>query len=251
LDQKVFPTGRTFEKVTISLCLFQGTILNICPSSPISNQLLSSILYMKHIILLLGIVAFLSLVSIPLARAASLLDDAHDSVKLINQNTRTIERVTDFTRECTDRIKSDLSVLPICDSLFQKFNIDVGKFYVENQGDIEEIIYPYTLPSSISTFSGQDSADVIGSNEMATVVEHTTIAMGYMDTIATVSGECANLATSYDLSGAKSCINLMNSLNSYFKVFNENGKSEFDSMLDNPTTTTFGDYGSLGHGIYS
>jgi hypothetical protein len=135
---------------------------------------------MKIMLLLLGIVSILSLVSIPLARAASLLDDVNDSVKLINQNTRTIERITDFTEQCTDRIKSDMSVLPICDSLFQKFNIDVGKFYVENQADIEEIIYPYTLPSSISTFSGQDSAIVLGSNDMDTVVEHTTIAMGYM-----------------------------------------------------------------------
>jgi hypothetical protein len=206
---------------------------------------------MKHIILLLGIVAFLSLVSIPLARAASQLDDVHDSVKLINQNTRTIERITDFTRECTDRIKSDLSVLPICDSLFQKFNIDVGKFYVENQGEIEEIIYPYTLPSSISTFSGQDSATVIGSNDMDTVVEHTTIAIGYMDTIGTFSTECANVVVAYDLSGAKSCINLAQSLNSYFKVFNDDAKSEFDSMLDNPNTLTFGDSSSSGQSVYS
>lgn len=206
---------------------------------------------MKSIILLLGIVAFLSLVSTPLASASSLSDDASDSVKLINQNTRTIERITDFTEQCTDRIKSDMSVLPICDSLFQKFNIDVGKFYVENQADIEEIIYPYTLPSSISTFSGQDSAIVIGSNDMDTVVEHTKVAMGYMGTIGTFSTECANLIRAYDLSGAKSCINLAQSLNSYFKVFNDDAKPEFDTMLDSASTSTFADYDSLGKGIYS
>jgi hypothetical protein len=109
--------------------------LNICPSSPIFNQLLSSILYMKIIILLLGIVAFMSMTSSPLASATSLMDDVQDSVKVIHQNTRTIERLGDFTEQCTARI-SDLSVIPICDSLFQKFNIDVGNFYVENQASI-------------------------------------------------------------------------------------------------------------------
>jgi len=189
---------------------------------------------LKIALILIGIIC--SLLSSGISEAlATLEDDLKGAPSMLRQNNRTIKRVGDFAEQCTDRVSSDPSVTPICDSLLQKFNIDMGKFLVENQNIIEELIYPYTLPSSIHTSTDLSSATVTGTNDRLAAAEHGSISIKYLETVSDISKECSSRAMSNDVAGIKPCMTVMNSLNSHMKEFNQNARSEFDTILGTVT----------------
>lgn len=157
-------------------------------------------------------------------------DEIDQSIRQITENGKSMERLTLFARQCTDLIKSnDLSQLPACDAVYQKFNVDIGKFLAENEAVIESIIYPYTLPLDIQNKSTLNSSDVIGSSDRNVAMEHTTEALVYMPKIQMLSESCVgavNLITQ--------CMDIFKSLNDHFRDFNTNTQAEFNDVLSSP-----------------
>jgi hypothetical protein len=185
---------------------------------------------LKILLLLVGLLSSFSCFGLT-EIFADLSDDLRESTSLIRQNTRTIERVGDFAQECTSRINTDPSLISPCDSLTQKFNIDMGKFYSENQVTVEDLIYPYTLPSKIHEFNDLSSSSVSSTGNVIVAAEHTEMAMDFLSRISDIAEECASKARSYDISGVRTCMDISESLNSHLKEFNQNARLEFDRVL--------------------
>ena len=159
-------------------------------------------------------------------------DDLTQSATKIRENTRTMERGTEFVRECSSRVKSgDTPLLSTCDSFLQKQNIEIGKFLAENQVTIEELIYPYTIPSNALTFLAQDSSNVTSSNDLTIVAEHSRAGASFLKLISMIGQECLSKSEANDMSGVKTCISIADSLNSHWREFNQNTKLEFDKVL--------------------
>ena len=154
-------------------------------------------------------------------------DEINQSVRQINENNKSIDRLALFARQCTDLIESkDMSVIPTCDAVFQKFNIDIGKFFAENKAVIESIIYPYTLPPNIQNKSTLNSSGVIGSSDPYAVLGHNDEGRGYMEKIGMLSQSCIGAA-----SLVTECMGVFKSLNDHFRDFNTNTQAEFDDVL--------------------
>ena len=117
-------------------------------------------------------------------------------------------------------------MIPVCDAVTQKFNVDIGKFFAENQAAIESILYPYTLPSDIQDKLKLNSSEVIGSSDPQVAIQHNNEASGYMEKSATLSESCVS-ATSL----LTECMGLFKSLNDHFRDFNTNSQAEFDVIL--------------------
>lgn len=66
-----------------------------------------------------------------------------------------------------------------CDSVLQKYNIEMGQFYKENQPIIEELIYPYPIPAAAENSIGQDSSNVTGTSDRTEFLEHGLITRVY------------------------------------------------------------------------
>ena len=163
---------------------------------------------------------------------ATFEDDISQSTAKVRENTRTFERMAEFVRECTSTLKAgDTSLASTCDSLLQKQNIEMGKFFAENQVAIEELIYPYTIPSDTQGLLGLDSSSVIGSNDPAIAIEHGRIGASFMELSSKISDECASKAGLSDMSGVETCISISDSLNSHLREFNQNAEPEFERVL--------------------
>src|SRR5678815_1195530 len=77
-------------------------------------------------------------------------DEMESATKSLRQYTRSTERLTEVAKVCNSRANSgDFSMTSTCDSILQKYNIEMGQFYKENQPIIEELIYPYPIPVKI------------------------------------------------------------------------------------------------------
>lgn len=185
---------------------------------------------------MVGIISFA--LTTDLSEGLATLSGNLTDTTIIRQNTRTIQRVGEIASQCTDRIATEPSLISICDSLIQKFNIEFGKFLGLNQIKIEELVYPYTIPPSAHGLKGLTSANVSGSNDRAVVSDHAMIAGQYLPIVAELSYECADRASLYDLKDVESCLSIMESLNSHLRVFNENARPEFERVLnDSPIQT--------------
>lgn len=143
-----------------------------------------------------------------------------------------MERINEFLRECTSTLRAgDTSLYSTCDSLLQKQNIEIGKFFVENQAAIEELIYPYTIPSAAQALLGLNSSTVTGSNDSAVAIEHGRTGVSFLKLSSKISDECVSKAELNDMSGVKTCASITDSLNSHLREFNENTKPEFERVL--------------------
>jgi hypothetical protein len=118
-----------------------------------------------------------------------------------------------------------LSQIPACDAVYQKFDIDIGKFFAENKAVIESIIYPYTLPADIQDKLTLNSSNVTGSSDRISLPRHTIEASGYMEKIGMLSETCLG-----DHSLINECMSIFNSLNDHFRDFNSNSQAEFDKL---------------------
>ena len=122
--------------------------------------------------------------------SAALEDDIRNTATLARQNGRTVEQVLSFIQKCGDIAATNRSVISTCDSLAQKFDIDVAKFLVENQGTIEEFLYAYFLPSSVHAFTSLSSTNVTGSTDPMVLAKHLAIISDYSKPISDISTEC-------------------------------------------------------------
>jgi len=170
---------------------------------------------------------------------AALEDDVKKLPILGAQNTRTFERVMDFIQQCEDKVASNRSLISTCDSLVQKSNIDVSKYLVENKAVIEDFLYPYFLPSSVHTLSGLSSENVTGSTDPTVFAKHGAIFLDYTKPFDGIMNECRSrglsaLESSSDTQVIYTCIDIVESLNSHLKVFNQNARSEFEQVLNAP-----------------
>ena len=159
------------------------------------------------------------------------------SVSQINENNRSMERFDLFLKQCANLIKSnDLSKLPVCDAVNQKFNADIGKFFAENEAVIESIIYPYTLPPDIKSKLTLNSSDVIGSSDRSVIMEHNNELIGHMDKLPMLSEKCGAIRSySKNYSAITECMIILKSLNDHFRDFNKNSQAEFDDVLVSPS----------------
>ncbi len=115
-------------------------------------------------------------------------DEIAQSVSQINENKRSMERIGLFARQCNDLVNlKGLSALPTCDTVVQKFNIDIGKFFAENEAVIESLIYPYTLPLDIQKKLTLNSSKVVGTSDRSVLNEHSNELVGYADKIRDAS----------------------------------------------------------------
>jgi hypothetical protein len=163
---------------------------------------------------------------------ATFEDDLTASSAQLRENTRTYERMTEFVKGCNSKLESrDTSFISVCDSVTQKGNIEIGKFFAENQATIEELIYPYTIPSNTQALVGLDSSTYTGSNDPAVYREHNSVALSYADLYVKIAEECGSRAESGDISALKSCITIVDSLNSHLREFSQNTKPEFERVL--------------------
>ena len=163
---------------------------------------------------------------------ATFEDDVKKSVIQIRENMRTMERIADFMRECTSKVRSgDTSLISTCDSEIQKRNIEMGKFLAENQVAIEELIYPYSIPTNTPALLGLNSSTVTGSDDIAIAVEHSEIATSYLELASKISEECSSRAELSDISAVNSCNTITDSLNSHLREYNQNTKTEFERVL--------------------
>lgn len=162
-------------------------------------------------------------------------DDLKNLPILAAENKRTFERVLDFIQQCGDKVTNDRSLISTCDSLFQKLEIDVSKFLVENQAVIEDFLYPYFLPSNFHTLAGLSSENVTGSTDPTVIVKHPAIFLDYSKPISGIIEECLRRTTaSYEMQTMETCMGIVKSLNSHLKVFNQNARSDFEKMFNAP-----------------
>ena len=182
---------------------------------------------------LLSIGFTLTILSISVPKGvATFEDDMKKSIVQTRENTRTMERITDFMTECTSKVKSgDTSLISTCDSEIQKRNIEMAKFLAENQAAIEELIYPYSIPTNTQALVGLNSSTVTGSDDIATAVEHSDIATSYLELSSKISEECISRAKLSDISAVNSCNTITDSLNSHLREYNQNTKTEFERVL--------------------
>jgi hypothetical protein len=154
------------------------------------------------------------------------------SLDKINENTRTIKRLGDFIDECASLVNfGDRSRIRECDAVSQKFVIDMGKFIAENKNFIEGKIYPYTVPSDVSSKLGQDSRMVVGRADVPTTREHGAETLKYLETLAIFSEECAKASSGFDFGDIEECNYAENSMNVHLREFNSNTQNEFDAVL--------------------
>jgi hypothetical protein len=174
-----------------------------------------------------------SLLSIGVSEGFAVLEDEiMQSTAKVRENTRTMERIGEFLRECTSTLRAgDTSLNSTCDSLLQKQNIEMGKFFAENQVSIEELIYPYTIPSNAQTFLGLDSSTVTGSNDPTVAIEHGRTGVSFLELSSKISDECVSKLELNDMNGVKTCVSISDSLNSHLREFNQNTKPEFERVL--------------------
>jgi hypothetical protein len=182
---------------------------------------------------LLSIIFTLTILSSSGPKAvANFEDDLRKSTTQVRENTRIIERIGDFLEECTLRLKStDTTLISICDSFVQKHNVDMSKFSAENQAAIEELIYPYTIPSNTQGLLGLNSSSVTGSNDLRVASEHGSLAASFMELGSKLTDECISRGELYDISAVKTCNSIFDSLNKHLREFNENTKIEFERVL--------------------
>jgi hypothetical protein len=159
-------------------------------------------------------------------------NDVKKSLKAIRENNRSIERISDFAKECTSLLESgDFSKISACGSVMKKFNIDIGSFFSENKDVVEEMIYPYSIPANATDVQDQDSSSAVSSNDTEVIRKDSKLAADYMNKIAQFAGECASRGQTMDMSAMRSCVDAMNSLNDHFRTFNDNTKTEFNDIL--------------------
>lgn len=176
----------------------------------------------------LSIAMFTVLIAVPQVNNAAVIDDLGDSVKMVRQNSRTLEKATDAINACTTKVKNgDLSV-SVCDSILQKFIIDVAKWLDENRLPLEDLIYPMTVPDNVYRYTNSDSARVTGTDDFIAIGEHTEIGVRYASFISQFSDECASRINTSDLAAVRPCTEISQSLNDHFRDFNENVKAEYD-----------------------
>ena len=185
------------------------------------------------IMLILSIGFTLAVLSDSVPKAiATFEDEVMKTTTQIRENTRTIERISDFMAECTSRVKAaDITVISICDSLLQKFNVDMSKFSAENKAAIEDLIYPYTIPSNTQGLLGLNSSSVTGSNDPTVAGEHASLVVSYMELGSKLSGECVSRTELNGISAVKTCNSIRGSLNNHLREFNQNTKTEFERVL--------------------
>jgi len=189
------------------------------------------------IILLLVCSILCSLLSSSVFEAfAALEDDLKNTAILARQNKRTFERIADFIQQCGDKVPSNRSLIPTCDSSIQKLDIEMAKFIVENQAVLEDFLYPYFLPSSVHTYKGLSSANVTGSTDPTVLAKHMTILSDYSKPMSGISDECFKRRMpsdgTQDMQVIETCLGLIESLNSHLKIFNQNTRSEFEKVLN-------------------
>jgi hypothetical protein len=159
-------------------------------------------------------------------------DELELSTKNMRQYTRSTERLTEFVKICQSRASSgDFSLISTCDSVIQKYNIEMGHFYKENQPIIEELIYPYQIPAAAENSIGQDSSNVTGTSDQNEFLKHGSTTIDYSESIVKVLDECSN-SSAYDLDMVRKCIAISNSLNDKMKNINTNAKLELDKVLE-------------------
>jgi len=164
---------------------------------------------------------------------AALEDDIKNFPILARQNKRTFDRAGDFIQQCGDKVASNQSLIPTCDSLVQKLNIEIGKFLAENQAVIEDFLYPYFSPSSVHTYKGLSSENVTGDTDSKILAKHLAIFLDYTKPARGIFNECLSRAlSSYDTQVIYTCKGILESLNSHLKVFNQNTRSEFEKVLN-------------------
>jgi hypothetical protein len=168
----------------------------------------------------------------PIIANGALLDELDASIELMGENSRTIQRLTEFTKACTNLISSgDISVLSTCDSVAQKFNIEMGKFQKQNELVIEDLIYPYTIPSHAEIVTNVTSLQVIGSNNPADATKHLSIGQEYNDILLKILEECGSQVRQYNEEGIRKCIDITKSLNEKNRTFNTNAGTEINKVL--------------------
>lgn len=162
----------------------------------------------------------------------ALLDELDASIKLMGENSRTIVRLTEFTAACTNLIRSgDISIMSTCDSVAQKYNIEMGKFQKENELVIEDLVYPFTIPSHAEIANNLDSLQVIGSNNPENATKHLSVSQEYNDILLQILGECGSLVKQYNEEGIGKCIDITKSLNEKNRIFNTNAGTEINKVL--------------------
>jgi hypothetical protein len=156
---------------------------------------------------------------------------------LIGENTRTIERLTKFVNACTNIITSgDISIMSTCDSVTQKYNIEMGKFQKEKQLVVEDLIYPFTIPTYSEIATNLNSAQVVGSSNAQDFSEHISTAQEYNDILVRILDECASVSRQYDYTEIGKCIEISKSLNEKNRIFNTNAGTEINKVLSLDTS---------------
>ena len=161
-----------------------------------------------------------------------LIDETEVALNLIRDSHRSLERLDEFATVCANLIKSgNLSLMPTCDSVTQKFNIELGHFFKENQLAIERFIYPYSIPSDSERSKGYNSSNVIGTVNREQFRNHIQTNLHNLHFMSKIMGECKYVLSQYDLDKIRQCISLTNALDGKIKIFNTSAKIEMDKIL--------------------
>lgn len=161
-----------------------------------------------------------------------LTDELDVALNLIRDTHRSLERFSEFAVACNNLIESgNLSLMPSCDSVTQKFNIELGHFYKENQPAIERFIYPYSIPSSSKVSMGYNSSNVTGTGNIEQFNNHRQTIQQNLHVISKITDECRYSLSQYDLDKIRECMSLTNALDGKIKIFNTNTKIEIDRVL--------------------
>jgi hypothetical protein len=163
---------------------------------------------------------------------AELSDELETTLNLSGQSQRSIDRFFDVIRICNNQLELlNLSFVATCDSVVQKYYIEIGHFFKENQATIERLIYPYTIPATSESLVGQESSNVTGTTDPTKISNHIQTARQYGDIQQIIAGECDNLLSENNVNGIRDCMTLINSLNGKLKIFNSNAQLEIEKIL--------------------
>jgi hypothetical protein len=99
----------------------------------------------------------------------------------------------------------------------------MDKFELEQIAITKEQIHKYDLPWDAEHMSEDEQERL-----------QNAISRDFLRTTSDINNECLSKTMSLDMQVIKSCISIVESLNSHLKVFNQNARSEFQNALDKP-----------------
>ena len=193
---------------------------------------------MKTLSTAVVLIAAVILLSSQVAQA-SMSDDIRDSSAKIKQTSPKIKKQTEFIKECTARVKAGqepTNIATICDKVIKIWNIEMSKFLVENQANINTISFIYITPQ-IKEQTALDSSMAVGGTPTDAIVDSSLFVVIF-SSMSGILGTCADDMTALRYSSVYPCIAIANGIFDHVNVADRLSQENYNKLLGSDRLTT-------------